>query len=116
MTDFNFLVPIPEMEGSQSASVGLDLYEGSYNTGEPQLQGSMSAGQGGGGGQSGVVGPTTTTPATTSVIPPAMIPTTTPASYQPGAEFDTLDEPIKVTIMRDLGAVASKFYHVLYPK
>ena len=22
----------------------------------------------------------------------------------------------KVTVMRDLGAVASKFYHVLYPK
>ena len=31
-------------------------------------------------------------------------------------EFNTLDEPIKETIMRDLGAVASKFYHVLYPK
>merc|ERR1712013_480294 len=27
-----------------------------------------------------------------------------------------LDEPIKETIMRDLGAVASKFYHVPYPK
>jgi hypothetical protein len=43
-------------------------------------------------------------------------------SAQPGAgsgggpEFNTLDEPIKETIMRDLGAVASKFYHVLYPK
>ena len=24
--------------------------------------------------------------------------------------------PMKVTVMRDLGAVASKFYHVLYPK
>ena len=31
-------------------------------------------------------------------------------------EFNTLDEPIKETILRDLGAVASKFYHVLYPK
>jgi len=31
-------------------------------------------------------------------------------------EFNTLDEPISTTIKRDLGAVASKFYHVLYPK
>ena len=35
---------------------------------------------------------------------------------QGGREFNTLDEPIKETILRDLGAVASKFYHVLYPK
>ncbi|XP_050440285.1 protein YIPF6 [Adelges cooleyi] len=30
--------------------------------------------------------------------------------------FNTLDEPIKTTIMRDLKAVGMKFKHVLYPK
>jgi len=73
------------MEGG-GASPGLDLYSAAeYNTGEPQLEGSLTAGAGG-------------------------------QPSGPGAEFNTLDEPIKVTIMRDLGAVASKFYHVLYPK
>ena len=77
------------MEGS-SSSVGLDLYrEGEYNSGEPQLQGSMSVPIAQAGGSAG------------------------PGA---GGEFNTLDEPIKVTVMRDLGAVASKFYHVLYPK
>jgi len=33
-----------------------------------------------------------------------------------GLEFNTLDEPIKETIRRDLVAVGSKFYHVLVPK
>ncbi|GAB0099299.1 Protein YIPF [Sergentomyia squamirostris] len=31
-------------------------------------------------------------------------------------DFDTLDEPIKDTILRDIRAVGVKFYHVLYPK
>ncbi|XP_076231865.1 protein YIPF6 [Calliopsis andreniformis] len=31
-------------------------------------------------------------------------------------EFNTLDEPIKDTILRDVRAVGKKFYHVLYPK
>lgn len=31
-------------------------------------------------------------------------------------EFSTLDEPVKVTILRDLRAVGNKFVHVLYPK
>jgi len=33
----------------------------------------------------------------------------------PGTEFNTLDEPISQTIKRDLSAVGSKFFHVLYP-
>ena len=34
----------------------------------------------------------------------------------PGAPgFSTLDEPITDTILRDVQAVAKKFYHVLYP-
>jgi len=32
-----------------------------------------------------------------------------------GLEFNTLDEPISQTIKRDLSAVGSKFFHVLYP-
>merc|ERR1719411_2232967 len=31
-------------------------------------------------------------------------------------EFNTLDEPVKDTVMRDLKAVGKKFFHVLYPK
>ncbi|XP_025075879.1 LOW QUALITY PROTEIN: protein YIPF6 [Pogonomyrmex barbatus] len=31
-------------------------------------------------------------------------------------EFNTLDEPIKDTILRDVRAVGKKFFHVLYPK
>uniref|UniRef100_A0A6B2EET4 Protein YIPF n=1 Tax=Phlebotomus kandelakii TaxID=1109342 RepID=A0A6B2EET4_9DIPT len=31
-------------------------------------------------------------------------------------DFDTLDEPIKDTILRDFRAVGVKFFHVLYPK
>ncbi|XP_055837675.1 protein YIPF6 [Episyrphus balteatus] len=31
-------------------------------------------------------------------------------------DFNTLDEPIKETMMRDIRAVGVKFYHVLYPK
>ncbi|CAH0560065.1 unnamed protein product [Brassicogethes aeneus] len=31
-------------------------------------------------------------------------------------DFNTLDEPIRVTIMRDLKAVGIKFAHVLFPK
>ncbi|XP_015921126.1 protein YIPF6 [Parasteatoda tepidariorum] len=39
----------------------------------------------------------------------------TPTSSD-GAEYHTLDEPVKDTIARDLKAVGTKFYHVLYPK
>ncbi|XP_046387613.1 protein YIPF6 [Ischnura elegans] len=35
---------------------------------------------------------------------------------QSDIEFNTLDEPIKDTVLRDLKAVGTKFYHVLYPK
>jgi len=36
---------------------------------------------------------------------------------KPGApDFNTLDEPIKETFLRDVQAVGSKFKHVLYPK
>ncbi|XP_015523657.2 protein YIPF6 [Neodiprion lecontei] len=31
-------------------------------------------------------------------------------------DFNTLDEPIRDTILRDVRAVGKKFYHVLYPK
>ncbi|KDQ71587.1 protein YIPF6 [Zootermopsis nevadensis] len=31
-------------------------------------------------------------------------------------EFNTLDEPVRVTVLRDLRAVGIKFFHVLYPK
>ncbi|KAB7501249.1 Protein YIPF6 [Armadillidium nasatum] len=31
-------------------------------------------------------------------------------------DYNTLDEPIKDTILRDLKAVGTKFFHVLYPK
>ncbi len=32
-----------------------------------------------------------------------------------GPGFNTLDEPIKDTVLRDVRAVGNKFYHVLYP-
>jgi len=64
----------------------LDVYNGQYENDPPELQGSISV--------PGTVG-------------------------QPdgvgGVEFNTLDEPIKQTIRRDLVAVGSKFMHVLYP-
>ncbi|XP_030383165.1 protein YIPF6 [Scaptodrosophila lebanonensis] len=31
-------------------------------------------------------------------------------------DYNTLDEPIKETVLRDMRAVGVKFYHVLYPK
>ncbi len=38
------------------------------------------------------------------------------SSGAPGAPgFNTLDEPIKETILRDVRAVGRKFFHVLYP-
>lgn len=33
-----------------------------------------------------------------------------------GPDFNTLDEPIRDTVLRDLRAVGVKFYHVLYPR
>ena len=44
--------------------------------------------------------------------------TSTPGSLSasPGAPgFNTLDEPIKDTVLRDVRAVGNKFWHVLYP-
>merc|ERR1719470_240595 len=71
-----------------SSEAKLDLYsEGNFDDTEPVLAGNISV--------PGTVGQ---------------------ADGAGGVEFNTLDEPIKETIMRDLGAVASKFYHVLYPK
>lgn len=43
------------------------------------------------------------------------VPGTTGDPNDPGMEFNTLDEPISKTIKRDLNAVGSKFFHVLYP-
>lgn len=65
----------------------LDVYNSQYEDSEPVLQGSISVP--GTSGQDDGAG---------------------------GLEFNTLDEPIKETIRRDLVAVGSKFYHVLYPK
>lgn len=43
--------------------------------------------------------------------------TTTSSNNIPGSSnFNTLDEPIKETFLRDARAVGVKFYHVLYPK
>jgi len=44
------------------------------------------------------------------------VPITTPSSNESEGVYNTLDEPIKVTILRDLKAVGMKFWHVLYPK
>lgn len=65
----------------------LDVYNSQYEDSEPVLQGSISVP--GTSGQDDGAG---------------------------GLEFNTLDEPIKETIRRDLVAVGSKFYHVLVPK
>merc|ERR1712071_636701 len=39
-----------------------------------------------------------------------------PANGEGVPEFNTLDEPIRQTIVRDLKAVGDKFIHVLYPR
>merc|ERR1712136_71523 len=39
-----------------------------------------------------------------------------PANGEGVPEFNTLDEPIRQTIIRDLKAVGDKFVHVLYPR
>lgn len=45
------------------------------------------------------------------------VPSTSNPQNKPGVpDFNTLDEPIKVTIMRDVKAVGIKFAHVLFPK
>ncbi|XP_013097825.1 protein YIPF6 [Stomoxys calcitrans] len=45
------------------------------------------------------------------------IPGASRTNAPPGApDFNTLDEPIKETVLRDMRAVGVKFYHVLYPK
>uniref|UniRef100_A0A336N1C4 Protein YIPF n=1 Tax=Culicoides sonorensis TaxID=179676 RepID=A0A336N1C4_CULSO len=38
------------------------------------------------------------------------------SSIPGSSDFNTLDEPIKETFLRDARAVGVKFYHVLYPK
>ncbi|KAH8298016.1 hypothetical protein KR018_004407 [Drosophila ironensis] len=47
-------------------------------------------------------------------IPGKRITTTTSAGGVP--DYNTLDEPIRETVLRDIRAVGVKFYHVLYPK
>lgn len=42
--------------------------------------------------------------------------TTTTTSQHGVPEYNTLDEPIRETVLRDIRAVGVKFYHVLYPK
>jgi len=37
-------------------------------------------------------------------------------AYKENADYHTLDEPVKETVLRDLRAVGTKFFHVLYPK
>jgi len=44
------------------------------------------------------------------------VPYSTPATVDNMSDLNTLDEPIRETIVRDLKAVGSKFFHVLYPK
>jgi len=68
------------------AAASLDVYSSHHEGEEPELQGSISVP--GTAGQPDGSG---------------------------GLEFNTLDEPIRETIKRDLGAVGTKFYHVLYP-
>ncbi|KAF4517345.1 hypothetical protein B566_EDAN011732 [Ephemera danica] len=45
-----------------------------------------------------------------------LVPNQSATPQEGGLEFNTLDEPIKTTVMRDLKAVGVKFYSVLYPK
>jgi len=47
-------------------------------------------------------------------IPGKRTTTTTAQSGVP--DYNTLDEPIRETVLRDIRAVGIKFYHVLYPK
>ncbi|XP_034100677.1 protein YIPF6 [Drosophila albomicans] len=42
--------------------------------------------------------------------------TTTTTSQNGVPDYNTLDEPIRETVLRDIRAVGIKFYHVLYPK
>ncbi|CAB3365047.1 Hypothetical predicted protein [Cloeon dipterum] len=44
------------------------------------------------------------------------VPNSGTAQVEGNLEFNTLDEPIKTTVMRDLKAVGVKFQSVLYPK
>ncbi|KAK6172567.1 hypothetical protein SNE40_016197 [Patella caerulea] len=41
---------------------------------------------------------------------------TVPGVAKSDDELSTLDEPVKDTVMRDLRAIGTKFFHVLYPK
>ncbi|EDV57724.1 protein YIPF6 [Drosophila erecta] len=65
----------------------LDMFE-DVNT-SPSLEGDMS-----------IPGKRTTTAKSASGVP----------------DYNTLDEPISETVLRDIRAVGIKFYHVLYPK
>lgn len=42
--------------------------------------------------------------------------TTTTTAQNGIPDYNTLDEPIRETVLRDIRAVGIKFYHVLYPK
>ncbi|XP_022228831.1 protein YIPF6 [Drosophila obscura] len=42
--------------------------------------------------------------------------TTTTTAQNGVPDYNTLDEPIRETVLRDIRAVGVKFYHVLYPK
>ncbi|XP_022079656.1 protein YIPF6-like [Acanthaster planci] len=41
---------------------------------------------------------------------------TIPGASEDDSELSTLDEPVRITVMRDLRAVGVKLFHVLYPK
>lgn len=60
------------------------------------LEGQMSSGSSGMGGPGGMGGGSS-------------------SRFVPPEGFNTLDEPIRETIMRDVRAVGEKFFHVLYP-
>ncbi|KAH8262617.1 hypothetical protein KR026_003545 [Drosophila bipectinata] len=68
---------------------GLQMFEDVNTSPAPSLEGEMS-------------------------IPGQRITTTTSPGGVP--DYNTLDEPIRETVLRDIRAVGVKFYHVLYPK
>ncbi|EDW39632.1 GL15435 [Drosophila persimilis] len=67
----------------------LDMFEDVNTSPSPSLEGDMS-----------IPGKRTTTTTSQNGVP----------------DYNTLDEPIKETVLRDIRAVGVKFYHVLYPK
>ncbi|SPP79892.1 protein YIPF6 [Drosophila guanche] len=67
----------------------LDMFEDVNTSPSPSLEGDMS-----------IPGKRTTTTTAQNGVP----------------DYNTLDEPIRETVLRDIRAVGVKFYHVLYPK